>query len=80
MNYKDLKKQQLKELGMNKVVTAITQLHKRNLTYTVDGHTTPLQFIGDAITDYSNETQQVDDCCSLLQINEIVTKSNHTTE
>ena len=64
---------------MNMVVIAITQLHKRELTYTINWNTTPLQFIGDAITDYSNETQQVDDCCSLLQINEIVTKSNHTT-
>ena len=40
---------------MNKDVTCITQLHKRKLTYTVDCHTTPLQFIGDAITDHSNE-------------------------
>ena len=40
---------------MNKAITAITQFHKRKLTYTVDCHTTPLQFIGDAITDHSNE-------------------------
>ena len=30
-NYKDPWKQQLKELGMNRVVTAITQLHKGQL-------------------------------------------------
>ena len=46
---------------MNRAVTDITQLHKRNLTYTVDWHTTPLQFIEDAITDYSIDTQQIDD-------------------
>ena len=51
---------------MNKVVTAITQLHKRKLTYTVNWNTTLLQFTEDAITDYSNDTQQIDDYFSLL--------------
>ena len=51
---------------MNKAVTAITKLHKRQLTYTIDWHTTPLQFTEDAITNYSNDTQQIDDCCNLL--------------
>ena len=30
-NRKDLRKQQLKELGMNRAITAITQLHKGQL-------------------------------------------------